>query len=143
MTANEEFAEVVRHRTQLAQAMGAVEQAAAAPIGKKSWLEDLVGSLHQLEIAWHDHTAEVQTPTGLLDRIVEEAPRLERAVTQIREAHTTLAEEIKAAIRLATDGAEPTKLRDAAVEALVAVTRHRQQGADLIYEAYDVDIGGY
>jgi hypothetical protein len=25
---------------------------------------------------------------------------------------------------------------------LVALAKHRQRGADLIYEAYDVDIGG-
>jgi hypothetical protein len=25
---------------------------------------------------------------------------------------------------------------------LVALARHRQRGADLVYEAYDVDIGG-
>lgn len=34
-------------------------------------------------------------------------------------------------------------LRDGVVKILSELTRHRQDGADLIYNAYDVDIGGY
>ncbi len=34
-------------------------------------------------------------------------------------------------------------LRESVMEVLVDLARHRQQGADLLYEAYAVDIGGY
>ena len=32
--------------------------------------------------------------------------------------------------------------REAATELVGRIVRHRQRGADLIYEAYEVDIGG-
>ena len=34
-------------------------------------------------------------------------------------------------------------IRTAVLELLGEIARHRQRGADLIFEAYDVDIGGY
>jgi hypothetical protein len=33
-------------------------------------------------------------------------------------------------------------LRSQLTEMLYALARHRQRGADLVYEAYDVDLGG-
>ena len=33
-------------------------------------------------------------------------------------------------------------IRDAAITLMGLLVRHRQRGADLVYEAYDVEIGG-
>ena len=35
----------------------------------------------------------------------------------------------------------PSKLREAGTALLARVVRHRQPGADLLYEAYEVDVG--
>jgi hypothetical protein len=146
MTVQDRFAEVVRHRSELATAMQRVEVAAAAPVGKESWVTDLRESLQQLEIAWDHHRIEMQTPTGLLQRVTDEAPRLQRAVSDMRDEQMGIATTITAAIEMVTAAgaeADPDPLREAAIEIFVAVSRHRQRGADILYEAFDVDIGGY
>jgi hypothetical protein len=146
MTADDRLAEIARYRSQLGTAMKYLEAAAAAPVGKESWVNDLRHSLRQLEVAWNHHLVEMQNPNGVLDQIVEQAPRLQRSVGQMRDAQTKMAGTIGAAMKLISDadeGADPAELREAAIAALVAVTRHRQRGADLIYDAYDIDIGGY
>ena len=146
MTAGDPFAGVVRQRSQLARAMNQVELAAAAPAAKQSWLIDLQHSLRQLEIAFNNHIVEVQTPGGLLDRIVDQAPRLQRAVAGTRDEHTVIANSVTSALEMMdrTDAeAKHDEIRDTVMAILLSVSRHRQKGADLIYEAYDVDIGGY
>ncbi len=37
---------------------------------------------------------------------------------------------------------ENAAIREQALQLLTAIVRHRQLGADLLYEAYDVDVGG-
>lgn len=47
--------------------------------------------------------------------------------------------------RAQADGADavaPDALRSEVLDLLVAVARHRQRGADLVYEVHNVDIGG-
>jgi hypothetical protein len=44
---------------------------------------------------------------------------------------------------VAVDSAEPQALRDGLTDLLAELVRHRQRGADLVYEAYSVDIGGW
>lgn len=146
MTTGDPFAGVVRQRSQLSRAMHQVELAAAAPAAKESWTINLQHSLRQLEIAFNNHIVEVQSPLGLLDRIVDQAPRLQRSVEATRQDHATIAGSIATTLEL-MDGddtlARSDEIRDAVLEVLNSLSRHRQKGADLIYNAYDVDIGGY
>ena len=146
MTTGDQFAGVVQQRSQLGQAMQRVELAAAAPAAKESWIPELAQNLRQLDVAFDKHIRDVQAPLGLLDRIVDQAPRLQRSVEASKAEHAAVAELIKKAVALtgvpdASDRVD--EVRDAAMAALVALARHRQKGADLIYDAYDVDIGGY
>jgi len=146
MTAGDPFAGVVRQRSQLARAMQQVELAAAAPTARKSWIIDLQHSLRRLEIAVNNHIVEVQAPMGLLDRIVHQAPRLQRSVEQTKVDHAALAESIAELLATMDDtdsNERQDDIRDAALSILVALARHRQKGADLIYDAYAIDIGGY
>ena len=43
---------------------------------------------------------------------------------------------------LTGDGDDVTRIRELGTRLLGALVRHRQRGADLVYEAYQVDIGG-
>ena len=76
-----------------------------------------------------------------------EAPRLQKRVTQLKVDHERLEKEVDAlriAIYDVPDDEVPDQavdLRNQAIELLGQMTRHRQRGADLIYEAYQVDIG--
>ncbi|MDH4276662.1 MAG: hypothetical protein OEW83_01125, partial [Acidimicrobiia bacterium] len=101
----------------------------------------------------YEHVAQTDGPGNILDEIVTVAPRLDRRVKQMRLDHESLE---KAAHRLALAVAELSSehdqteeqvedaaiaVRNEAVEVMGQITRHRQRGADLIYEAYHVDLG--
>ena len=146
MTAGDPFAVVGRNRSQLGRAMQQVELAAAAPSAKESWLGDLQQSLQQLETEFTTHVDRVQAPDGLLEGIVDTAPRLQLVVEQTRKNHVAVSRSIAEALEMTRSedaNAKHDDIRDATMAVLVALARHRQKGADLIYDAYDIDIGGY
>lgn len=146
MTAGDPFAGVGRNRSQLGRAMQQVELAAAAPSAKESWLGDLQQSMRELEIEFTGHVEKVQAPEGLLDGIVDRAPRLQLVVERTRENHVVVSRSIAETLEMVGSQDADSKhdeIRDATMAVLVALARHRQKGADLIYDAYDVDIGGY
>jgi hypothetical protein len=126
--------------------MKLVEIAAAAPAAKGSWLTDLRNSVRSLEVALSSHIVEVESPQGLLDRIVDQAPRLQRSVAATREEHAEIVNAITNALAMMDtddEGVGRGQIREAVMEVLLALARHRQRGADLVYDAYDIDIGGY
>ena len=146
MATDDQFAGVVKQRSQLGLAMQRVELAAAAPAAKDTWIPELTQHLRELDTAFDQYMRDVQTPLGLMDQIVDRAPRLQRSVETSAANLASVAGMIKEAVALV--GAEDAsnrvdEVREATMAALVALARHRQKGADLIYDAYDVDIGGY
>ncbi len=146
MKAGDDLAGVARQRSHLGRAMHQVELAAAAPAAKDSWVIDLQHSLRQLEIAFNDHMVEAQSPLGLLDRIVDQAPRLQRSVEGMRSEQAMIAEALTGTLSmLEEEGATERhdQIRDAVLALLLSLSRHRQKVADLVYDAWDVDIGGY
>ena len=148
MKANDSLLGAAQRRSEMELAMQQVERTTAAPAANATWVDDLTKAVRQLEAALDHHIVEVEAPTGLLDQIVDTAPRLQRAAEQTRAHHELLAEQASALLGQIAEGRglDPLPVEDirAAVLAFLnELARHRQQGADLIYEAYDVDIGGY
>ncbi|MCP4307423.1 MAG: hypothetical protein GY788_21635 [bacterium] len=144
MTSDESLANVVRQRSQLGDAMQRVEEAAAAPAARESWAADLSEQLRKLETAFDQHIIEVQSPTGILNQVVDQAPRLQNAAEHLKREDDRIAKSIDDVIAAATGSGDlVVDLRESVMEVLVDLSRHRQQGADLLYEAYAVDIGGY
>jgi len=148
MTANDPIAGAARRRSALEHSMQQVEHAAAAAAGNSGWNDDLTSSVRQLEVALNHHIVEVESPSGLLEQIVETAPRLQRRVEDTERHHVTLTEMVTTLLKMIAAARETntppvSTIRAAIVELLNELTRHRQDGADLIYEAYAVDIGGY
>ena len=144
MLVSDSLTGAARRRTELEEALQNVEKAAAAPAAHKTWGQDLIAGAKQLQSALNNHIAEVEAPRGLLEQIVEKAPRLQRAVEGTRTHHAVLAHSITDLIDLIAGGeAAASDIRVDVIEILNDFARHRQDGADLIYEAYDVDIGGY
>lgn len=142
------IAGAARRRTALEQAMQHVEHAAAAASGRSDWSDDLTSNVTELAEALNRHIVEVESPSGLLDQIVDKAPRLQRAAEETKQHHVVLTDMIDTLLEMITSarksGDPPVgTIRSTIVELLNELTRHRQDGADLIYEAYDVDIGGY
>lgn len=128
--------------------MQQLEKDAAAASGSSDWSDDLTRGVRQLEAALNSHIDEVEKPSGLLDQIEDKAPRLQRKVEETKRHHVVLNEMVTTLLELIASAPESepplTKnIRATIVDLLTELTRHRQAGADLIYEAYDVDIGGY
>jgi hypothetical protein len=135
-------------RAGLKSAMSGLEIAIAAPAPGRldEWTVGVREALETVQEVWTRHVVETEAPGGFLDELVETAPRLSKPVLRLREEH----DEILSILldieeRLVPDERDPEwvdRLRSVLTSLLVALARHRQRGADLVYEAYAVDIGG-
>ena len=131
-----------KRRFALLEAIGEVEVAMSAPAGEPNWYSQLEVRLLGLRLALDQHIDEVEGPEGLLAELLAESPRLANQIRRVEAEHPDLARQVDSAIDLVAAETEPGVVRATVIETLSALSRHRQQGADLVYEAYKVDIGG-
>lgn len=140
--------DAVRARRQsLRAAMGAFEAALAAPaVGRISvWTSGLVVALQQLDTRLKEHVAATEGPDGFHNQIVTASPRLYHAVTVLVADHqraTELLDHLRRATNHARTDAQVNDIREQGTGMLALLTKHRQRGADLIYEAYQRDMEG-
>jgi hypothetical protein len=132
-------------RVGLRNAVGLVERSLAAPASGRAdaWAKDLAAELELLGIAIEQHIALTEAPDGLLEDIVRQEPRLAKRVERTRADHVTLRETLARTLAgVPKDGKDVDVIhaRDLVVELLTGVVRHRHLGADLVYEAYNVDM---
>jgi hypothetical protein len=132
-------------RLGLRNAVGLVERSLAAPASGRSdaWAKDLAAELENLGTAIEQHIALTEAPDGLLEDIVRLEPRLAKRVERTRADHVTLRETLArtlAAVPKDGKDVDVHHARDLVVELLTGVVRHRHLGADLVYEAYNVDM---
>ena len=133
-------------RLELHAALVDTEQALAAPApGRASeWARDVLDRLEVLRAAFDRHVEVTEGPGGLYDEIRERAPRLLRKLESLRAEHPAIGEAIAGALaRVAgvSGGEDVTETRAAVLAVLARLARHRQAGSDLVYEAYNVDVG--
>jgi hypothetical protein len=128
-------------RLALGEAMTRAEQALAAPSGSPTWRDDVTAALSGVRDALDDHVSEVEGEEGLLAELRQLSPRLSSAITHLEQEHPGLCDDVEAALQAAPSAPVP-EVRAAVLDLLHAISRHRQRGADLVYEAYNVDIGG-
>jgi len=128
-------------RVDLKHAMSALEVSAAGASGDPSWSDALRSALADLRVAFEAHVEEVEASDGLLAEVMGDCPRLSSRVDRLRNEHVTLSEQIDAC-RARLDDPDPPEIRSEVLDVMVALARHRHAGADLVYEAYNVDIGG-
>jgi cytochrome c556 len=134
-----------QHRAGLRAAVGSVESAlSSAARGRvKAWSTDLRDELATLSEALEQHIEITEAPDGLLADIASAVPRLVHRVEKTRADHTVLRDAVRAAVDALPDGDDEDAIanaRDKVVALLTAVVHHRHLGADLVYEAYNVDI---
>jgi hypothetical protein len=127
------------------QASTDLEEALARPASQdaKGWAAGTADCLGSLARAFEMHARQSEGSDGLLTEIIEVSPRCAPAVEQIKRDHRDILADIQALEGSARrcDGATQIKqVREEALGLLQAIARHRQRGADLIYEAYSVDI---
>lgn len=131
-------------RTDLRQAMERLENAVAGPSpAPDQWIGAVEDGLVALRDALDAHISEVEAPDGLLADTLSRAPRLAPSVERLRREHRQLITSWdRAALALAEHPADKARVRRRVVSLLGRLAIHRQGGADLVYEAYNVDIGG-
>lgn len=155
MSESTKVASIRSRREALFQAAVGLEDALAAPIGdSERWRSRVATAVDQSVARIADHIAQTEGPGNILDEIVTVAPRLDRRVKQMLVDHENLEKAahilVLAVAELSSEHGDltPQQLEDAAiavrnqaVELMGQITRHRQRGADLLYEAYHVDLG--
>jgi hypothetical protein len=141
--------EVVRRRADLYHAILALEGAAARPASgrEEAWVDGVIAALGQVEREIVDHIEITERPEGLYDEIVDAAPRLSGNIQRLREEHPEM-QDLTTSLR-ARLTASPARHEEDVVEARDAIhhllgllVKHRQRGADLLWEAYSLDTGG-
>ena len=142
-----DFDAVRARRQSLRAAMGAFEAALAAPAAGRvsEWTRGLVGALHQLDTRLKEHVAATEGPDGFHSQMVTASPRLFHEVTVLVGDHQR-ATELLGQLRRDTNDARTdghvSGIREQGTGMLALLAKHRQRGADLIYEAYQRDLGG-
>jgi hypothetical protein len=141
--------EAVHRRADLYQAILALEQAAARPAAAREelWVAGVLEALAHLEREVVEHIEVTERPGGLYAEIIDTAPRLGHSVQRLRDEHPQMLEAATAlSVRLTTDppgdAGSVDEARDEIQRVLGRLVKHRQRGADLVWEAYTRDIGG-
>lgn len=130
-------------RAGLRAALGEVERSLASPAAGRdeAWVKTLGADLDRLSEALDLHIGSSEAPGGLLDDVLQTEPRLGHKVERARREHQELRyrmDQALASVRAAP--ADTTQIRERVVEVLGGIVRHRHLGADLVYEAFNVDI---
>lgn len=140
------IAEARRRRQPLHDAAYALEDAAAAPAGTGPvWGDRLRKALDVVSAALDDHIERTEGPNGLYREIQDSAPRVANDVRLLTKDHAVIRgtlDELELILQAHADGSDATLIRELVMDILRRIIRHRQIGADLVYQAYHVDIGG-
>ena len=134
----------VQQRERLRDALIAFEDAlsSAGPRRAAAWAEGVVQCILRVEAEFHSHVDFTEQEDGLYDDILEAAPRLAHRVDQLRQEHneiTIALSDCLTRVELVpnTAHADWVSARREDCNALLGrLVRHRQRGADLVYEAY-------
>jgi hypothetical protein len=140
------LAEPRRRRAELRESMSALEQALAAPVPGRlgPWARRVHAAVVELSADVREHIDITEGPGGLYSGLLKTAPRLSNAVTRLTHEHVqikALVDDLLACLSR-PQGDDADYVRELGTTLLGKLVRHRQRGSDLVYEAYDADIGG-
>jgi hypothetical protein len=142
--------EAARRRRTLHEALVALEVAISSPASKRipDWTRQVTKEAVAVRDAWDQHVDVTEKPGGLYEEIVGLSPRLAGTVDRLRHEHPEITEAVTQMVarleQVEIGGLEwpLDDARDDLQRFIGKVIRHRQRGADLVWEAYNVDIGG-
>ena len=142
--------EAAKRRRTLHEALVGLEMAISSPAAGRipDWTRLVAKEVTAVRDAWDQHIDGTEKPGGLYEEIVGTSPRLAGTIDRLRSEHPDITD----AVRLMVDRIENVQIgglewplddaRDDLQRFIGKVIRHRQRGADLVWEAYNVDIGG-
>lgn len=133
-----ETARVRRH--ELGDAMNGLEFALTGPMAAEGWLHGVSSALRELRESLLEHIEATEGRGGLLDEIRDTAPRLSNEIALIESEHDELMSIVEKAETAMQQSTDRKAIRNRAMAILPRLSLHRQRGADLVYDAYNVDI---
>jgi hypothetical protein len=144
------LSEAKQRRATLHEALVGLEVAISSPAAGRipDWTALVAKEVTSVRDAFDQHVFVTEKPGGLYEEVLMRAPRLDGTLKRLRDEHP----EISAGIEQMLDRLEHTEIggpdwsledaRDDLQRFIGRIIRHRQRGADLVWEAYNVDIGG-
>lgn len=134
--------EVVTRRGLLHGALVQLEEAVSAPVAadEDRWCRTLHAALDRLGFTLADHVEATEATDGLLAEIDHDSPWLHARVEGLRRDHVGLVERTGALLDRCHTDFRPEDIREEAIGLLGALVRHRHAGADLLYDAYELDL---
>jgi hypothetical protein len=132
-------------RDTLFDAVLELEQALAAPATDRAraWATEVSDSIDRLRAVFEDHVADTEREGGFFDELIDDEPRLTRAVERMRGDHVTIAttaDDLAERLGDVDDGTDVEAFRAAVLDLIRALLVHRHRGSELVYEAYNVDL---
>jgi hypothetical protein len=146
-TSDEDLLELRRQRAELRESMSALEAALAAPAvsDRDRWAQRVHVAAVELAGDLRQHVDLTEAPDGLHREILTASPRLSGAVATLTREHVLIrgqVDSLLARVGPADVTTDVDRVRDLGTALLGRLVRHRQRGSDLVYEAYEFDIGG-
>lgn len=139
----------LRRRAELHDSTKALIRAleAASPGRQDAWLHRVHECLESLRNDFDEHIATTEGSDGIHAEVLHVQPRLTNHVRRLVDDHALIRDRISAVVALSSRGAAEgdrtmvATVRDEATQLAALIGRHRQRSADLVYEAYNTDIG--
>ena len=121
----------------------ALARVLAGPAVEPRWRERVIVRLDPVQRGFADHVRLTEGPAGYYAELLGQAPRLDRGVRLLTLEHAAIAAALGALQRaVELPGVPAGEVRTRVADLLRALDRHRQRGADLLWEAYQTDLGG-
>jgi hypothetical protein len=120
--------------------------AASAARGRtRDWCDVLTLRLSELGTAFRHHIEVTEAGDGLFAEIIATAPRLAHSTEELRRDHREIEAAIDKALAKLASTATPDQTTveeadDAALDVIKRISHHRHLGAELVYDAFQVDI---
>ncbi|GAA0729543.1 hypothetical protein Drose_32805 [Dactylosporangium roseum] len=118
-----------------------MEHAIQTPVWDPAWRPGVSRAVAQLRAAFAEHVDRTEGPSGLYAGVVGDAPRLARYLSVLVDDHETVRSALDE-LEGRLDSCDHEEVRCEATQLIRAMWEHRQRGADLLYEAYETDLGG-
>ncbi|HJQ76467.1 MAG TPA: hypothetical protein VJ948_04300 [Acidimicrobiia bacterium] len=131
---------IVDRRQDLYDAMQRLESSVARASGQDDWAVVVGHALKVMLDALQRHVIETEADDGLLAEVVDRAPNLAPDVATFRKDHDDLLHSCRAASELVANQSAPAEIRRKVLSLLGRLAIHRQRGAELLFDAYNVDL---
>lgn len=131
---------IVNRRQDLYDAMQRLESSVAQASGQHDWAVVVGDTLNVMHDALQRHVIEIEADDGLFAEVVGRAPNLASDVATLRKDHEDLLFSCRAVSELVANWSAPAEIRRKVLALLGRLAIHRQRGAELLFDTYNVDL---